>query len=109
MKQVKNNLRWKKILLIMPNYRMRETNRFIQRIYPPIGLMYIASYLTELDVEVKIIDSKIENLTHKQLRKKIKDYNPDIVGVSVLVCSSLKVCFDIAKIVKNVNKNSIVV
>ena len=103
------NLKWKKILLIMPNYRMREANRFIQRIYPPIGLMYIASYLKELNVQVKIIDAKIENLDNKQLKAQIKEFNPDIVGVSVLVCSSIKICNDIAKIVKILNANTTVV
>lgn len=103
------NLKLKKVLLIMPNYRMREANRFIQRIYPPIGLMYIASYLSDLNVEVKIIDAKIENLNNKELKTRIKEYNPDIVGVSVLVCSSINICNDIAKMVKKVNKNSIVV
>lgn len=103
------NLRWKRILFIMPNYRMREANRFIQRIYPPIGLMYIASYLNDLNVQVKIIDAKIENLDNKQLKNKIKEFNPDIVGISVLVCSSIKICNDIAKMVKNLNKNTTLV
>ncbi|MFW9968676.1 MAG: B12-binding domain-containing radical SAM protein [Candidatus Odinarchaeota archaeon] len=93
----------------MPNYRMREANRFIQRIYPPIGLMYIASYLSDLDVEVKIIDAKIENLDDKRLKNRIKEFNPDIVGISVLVCSSIKICNDIAKMIKNLNKNITVV
>jgi anaerobic magnesium-protoporphyrin IX monomethyl ester cyclase len=88
---------------------MRDANRFIQRIYPPIGLMYIASYLDDLNVEVKIIDAKIENLNNKELKNRIKDFNPDIVGVSVLVCSSINICNDIAKMVKTINKNSIVV
>lgn len=103
------NLKWKKVLLIMPNYRMREANRFIQRIYPPTGLMYIASYLTDLNVEVKIIDAKIENLNNQELKTRITEYNPDIVGVSVLVCSSINICNDIAKMVKKINKNSTVV
>ncbi|MFX1410617.1 MAG: B12-binding domain-containing radical SAM protein [Promethearchaeota archaeon] len=102
-------LKWKKVLLIMPNYRMREANRFIQRIYPPIGLMYIASYLSDLNVEIKIIDAKNENLNTKELKDKIKEFNPDIVGISVLVCSSIKTCNDIAKMVKKLNKESIVV
>lgn len=102
-------LRWKKILFIMPNYRMEEANRFIQRIYPPIGLMYIASYLKDLDVDVKIIDAKIENLNNKQLKDRVKEYNPDIVGISVLVCSSIYVCNDIAKMVKRINKDITVV
>jgi radical SAM superfamily enzyme YgiQ (UPF0313 family) len=103
------SLKWKRILLIMPNYRMREANRFIQRIYPPIGLMYIASYLNDLNVQVKIIDAKIENLNNKQLKNRIKQFNPDIVGISVLVCSSIKICNDIAKMVKDLNNNTTVV
>lgn len=108
-KTEKSSRRWKRILLIMPNYRMPEANRFIQRIYPPIGLMYLASYLKDLDIEIKIIDAKIDNLTFKQLKDQIYDYNPDLVGISVSVSASIKMCYNIAKIVKNINENITVV
>lgn len=103
------NPKYKKILLIMPNFRMKEANRFIQRIYPPIGLMYLASYLSDLNVDVEIIDAKCQNLSFEELRKKIKAFNPDLVGISVLVSASINVCNEIAKIVKDVNKDAIVV
>jgi radical SAM superfamily enzyme YgiQ (UPF0313 family) len=88
---------------------MEEANRFIQRIYPPIGLLYLASYLSDLNVEVNIIDAKCHNLSYEELRKKIEAYNPDLVGISVLVSASINVCNGIAKIVKEVKKETTVV
>ena len=103
------NPKYKKVLLIMPNFRMKEANRFIQRIYPPIGLMYLASYLNDLGVEVEIIDAKCHNLSYEELRNKIEAFNPDLVGISVLVSASINNCNEIAKIVKEVKKDATVV
>ncbi|MFX0047368.1 MAG: B12-binding domain-containing radical SAM protein [Candidatus Hermodarchaeota archaeon] len=103
------NPKYKRVLLVMPNFRMKEANRFIQRIYPPIGLMYLASYLSDLNVEVEIIDAKYHNLSNNELRNKIKAFNPDLVGISVLVSASINNCNEIAKIVKEVKNDCTVV
>ena len=72
-------------------------------------MTYIASYLVDLDVEVEILDAKVKNLSHKQIRKKIEKYKPDIVGISVFVSAAINICYDIAKIVKDYNQNCTVV
>ncbi len=99
---------WKKVLLIKPNYRTTGWD-YYNMDFPPINLTYIASYLTDLNVNVEILDTKVKNLTFSQIKKKIEKFNPDIVGISVFVSAALKNSNNIAKIVKEVNPNCTVV
>lgn len=99
---------WKRILLIQPNYTATGWE-YYGMTFPPINLTYVAAYLEDLDVEVAILDAKVENLNYKQLKKRIQKFNPDLVGISVFVSASIKVCNDYAKIIKEVNPNCTVV
>lgn len=104
------NLRWKRILLINPNPHAVVSNIHYTRFdAPPLSLTYIASYLVDLEVDIEILDAKVKRLNYKQIKKKIRKFNPDIVGISVLFSSIIYICFDIAKIVKEINQNCIVV
>lgn len=103
-----NEFHWKRVLLIKPNYRTTGWD-YYNMDFPPINLTYIASYLTDLNVEVKILDTKVKNLNNSQIQKKIKKFKPDIVGISVFVSAALEISNTIAKIVKEVNPNCIVV
>jgi len=76
---------------------------------PPINLSYIASYLGDLDVVIEILDAKVKKLSSKQIRNKIIKFNPDIVGITVFVSAAINVCYEIAKIVKEINPYCIVV
>ncbi len=100
--------RWKRILLIRPNFTTGGWELYGLD-FPPINLTYIAAYLEDLDVEVAILDAKVENLNYEQTRKRIQEYNPDLVGISVFVSAAIKVCNDYARIVKEVNPNCTVV
>jgi len=64
-------------------------------IMPPIGLAYIASYLEKNGIEMKILDALVEDYSGKEFRDsmwyglaeqniiaKIKQFNPDFIGVS---------------------------
>lgn len=68
---------------------------------PPLGLCYIASFLKKhkKDSEVRIIDCLAENITLQELKKQIKQYCPQIIGVSATTVSYIysKNVFDIAK------------
>lgn len=99
---------WKRILLIQPNYTTMGWEYYGMK-FPPINLTYIAAYLEDLDVEVAILDAKAENLNYKQLKERIQKFNPDLVGISVFVSASIKVCNNYAKIIKEVNPNCTVV
>lgn len=99
---------WNRILLIKPNYRSDGWD-YYNLDFPPINLTYIASYLSDLDVQVEILDTKVNDLNFKQIKKKIKKFNPDIVGISVFVSAALKASLSIAEIVKTIDPNCKVV
>lgn len=103
-----HSYKWKRILLIKPNYRTTGWD-YYNMDFPPINLTSIASYLTDLEVEVNILDAKILNLNYRKLKKKIAKFNPDLVGVSVFVSASINLCYDVARAVKEVNPDCVVV
>jgi len=70
---------------------------------PPLGLMYVAAYLKrESDCSVKILDCQVEQISHHDLIQKIKEENPDFVGLTVMTFSLLAVLKTI-KIIKKVD------
>ena len=55
-------------------------------IYPPLGLAYIASVLEEAGYsKVKVLDANMMRLRNEEVMKKVVEYDPDIIGVSVNV------------------------
>ena len=110
-----------KILLINPPL----TGNFsagIGTIKTPLGLAYIAAYLEKFGYKPKILDcmayyehiERLENenfrvgLPEKKIIKKIKEFSPDIVGISGSFTVYEKNSLDIAKLVKE-NSNALVV
>ncbi len=84
---------------------------------PPLGLMYIASYIKEkTDFEVKILDCEIEKINYlpampskalqagNDLEDKIKNINPDVVGITAMTFTLIDV-IKTAKIIKKINNN----
>ncbi|MBD3197567.1 MAG: radical SAM protein [Candidatus Lokiarchaeota archaeon] len=102
------NHKWKRILLIKPNYRAVGWD-FYNMNFPPINLSYIASYTSDLDVEIDILDAKVKNLSIQQIKRKIQTFNPDLVGISVYVSAAINLSNQIAEIVKEVEPNITVV
>jgi radical SAM superfamily enzyme YgiQ (UPF0313 family) len=71
---------------------------------PPLGLLYIAGYLKQKrdDLEVRIIDGPTENLNRVQLEAVIKEFNPEIIGVSAMSFTVID-ALETAKIAKKNN------
>jgi radical SAM superfamily enzyme YgiQ (UPF0313 family) len=73
--------------------------------YPPLGLLYIAAYMMEnSDHEVSVIDAHVSKFTYEQLEHRIKEINPDLVGIHATTFT-LKDAILTAKIVKKINLN----
>ena len=53
---------------------------------PPLGLLYIATFLKEKGVQVKVIDACIQGHTLKELTEEILRENPDVIGFSAMTC-----------------------
>jgi len=49
---------------------------------PPLGLLYIGAVLEKEGYEVRIVPADILKLSWRKIRKEIRDYDPDVVGVT---------------------------
>ncbi len=66
-----------KVLLSMPlNVRTNKEDN------PPLGLAYLAAVLINEGHSVKIIDPDVEEYNEKRFIKKVKQINPDVVGIT---------------------------
>jgi radical SAM superfamily enzyme YgiQ (UPF0313 family) len=56
---------------------------------PPLGIMYIAAYLRQkFDVEIRIVNQKINNISNDDLVKQAKEFGADIIGLGMLTTSA---------------------
>lgn len=87
-----------KVLLIKSAYR-RLHNKGVT---PPLGIMYLASYLREKEkgVKLKIIDTRVEKV---DIGKAVSEFCPDVVGISAITVESPKM-HQIAEEVKKVSE-----
>lgn len=110
------------ILLIFPTCTIFE-GKETKRAAPPMGLTYLASVLKE-NYNVRILDTIAEGFEHEEkvsdgrirygmsfdsIKKVITDFKPDVVGVSALFSSQCEESYHICRIVKEVDRNIIVV
>lgn len=79
------------ILLISPPHKNLVTTTIPTRInkergyQPPLGLLYLASYLKQNSGHrITVIDSEAEGLDYPQLKQRIEQLRPDLVGVQAL-------------------------
>ncbi len=62
-------------------YKLIKAKTKQKQVWPPLGLMYIASNLRYAGHEVKIVDAEVDDLTLPQIMNEIMSFNPDVVGV----------------------------
>ena len=85
-----------KILLIVPN--SRQVYKSIR-----LGVLYIASSLRKEGVTtMKIIDARHEGLSHKEISRRIKDFSPELVGISGLSMEATEV-HKLARLAKEID------
>lgn len=99
-----------KILLINPPYvgnintwTPDSTNQAIGK-QPPLGLAYLAAVLKENGYPVVILDINALDLREGQLRKKIQDIRPDVVGITVMTLLAQN-AIKVARLIKEVDSN----
>lgn len=87
-------------MLIKNNYQTLGYD-FYDAAFPSLALEYIAAYIEDIPgVAIQLIDAKAENLSKGQLTKRIYDFNPDLVGLTVPVTSAIDNVIEVAKIAK---------
>jgi len=118
----------KRVLLVVPpDTRPPDmlTDRVRIGMVPPLGLGYIAVVLEQQGIDVKILDCVAEKfgesylygdrvetrygMTDGEIWINIKDFNPDMVGVSCLFSNKAFDAHNVCRIAKEVNPNIITV
>ncbi len=98
----------KKLLLTYPNQRWQKFDVNTVWNLNPMTLCLLAAMVSDL-VDVRVVDSQFRNLSKEQFQKELVDYHPDMVGISVL-SSEFGQTLDItAALVKEYDKNCIVI
>lgn len=107
----------KKVMLINPPGKIAITSqgsRERKLAVPPLGLAYLAASLARAGIEVDILDVLIEGYENEQLadntityglsesdiRKRIREFNPDMIGVSCLFSNRGEDALNLCKIAK---------
>jgi magnesium-protoporphyrin IX monomethyl ester (oxidative) cyclase len=112
-----------KILLIRPPYSA-DTRSLAKLADFPLGLAYICAVLEKEGHRVAALDALIEGfdleswqgrhlirygLPDDELKKRIRDFSPDIVGVSCLFSTQADNAHNVCKIVKEISKSILTV
>jgi radical SAM superfamily enzyme YgiQ (UPF0313 family) len=98
------------LLIYPPTYNMLKTNvpEIIDEetgLYPPLGLMYVASYVEKnTDHRIEILDTQVERMTYDEIAQNIKLRGPDIVGIQTTSFTFIDVIIT-ARIAKKIDKN----
>ncbi|HII71281.1 TPA: radical SAM protein [Candidatus Woesearchaeota archaeon] len=75
---------------------------------PPLGLLYVAAYLIENSKgskhKVKVLDASVEGLGFEDIKERIANLRPDIIGMTAMSFTLLD-CLKIADIAKKIDKD----
>lgn len=66
-----------KVVLIIPNF-----DSYL--VAPQLGILYLSAYLKKHGINTVIIEGLRDNLTCEEILERIKQENPDIVGIHCL-------------------------
>jgi anaerobic magnesium-protoporphyrin IX monomethyl ester cyclase len=111
-----------RVLLINPP-RIQPKSWGKPNVFQPIGLAYVAALLEQLH-KVSIIDAPTEGLrnleqvdgatyrvglSNKEIANRIKQWSPDVVGINVPFAGWCKTAFEVASIVKGIDKDIVTI
>ncbi|MCJ7582065.1 MAG: B12-binding domain-containing radical SAM protein, partial [Candidatus Aminicenantes bacterium] len=74
-------------------------------VYPPMGLLYIASYAKKVlsdDFHIEILDTQVEEMNSGQIRTHLERKKPDVVGISCMTFLLIDV-LNVARLAKEIN------
>lgn len=83
-------------------------NKYDTPNYPAIALGYLYSYLKAKQVDVHVIDTKLERLSLEAVIKRTQDIKPDIIGISSMT-HEISTCGELCDLLKKLNSNIITV
>lgn len=74
-----------KVFLLAP---YPEISNIATTQYPPLGLLYIGGAVQDIVEEMQILDANILKLSIDEVIKRIKEFAPDVLGISVNVVTA---------------------
>ena len=93
------------LLLVPPKINNIDRDTGADQLAPPAGLAYIASYLKNKGINVKVIDAQAEKLDIKSFKEKIRETAPLVVGITVHCSVQITEAHLTAKLVKEISSN----
>lgn len=75
---------------------------------PPLGILSLASMIRKYGYPVKVVDAHADGLNIEQIKQIIKDYQPDVVGVTAMTVM-ISAAAEIANAVKEVDSNIVTI
>ena len=111
-----------KILLISPHNII--TKGYREDLVPPLGLAYLAAILEQEQYEVKVLDLAAEDFYHREemengcivvglsyeeTKNRIRDFKPDMVGVSCLFSTQFNDMLKLCELAKRLDKKIVTV
>ncbi|MBI5465411.1 radical SAM protein [Candidatus Gottesmanbacteria bacterium] len=110
-----------KILLIYPPVTIYGPGKVSP--HPPLGLAYLAAYLEKRSYQIAILDCLADGkyqikvrgkftrvgLTEAEIKKRLKEFNPRVVGISVMFTAFASDAYRLASLVKQVLPKAFVV
>lgn len=115
--------RLQKVLLIQPPAFSNDT-RSDMNPNAPLGIAYIAAMLERGGFEVQILDAFIEGwaqetrvnsdkilvgLSYEEIKTTVASVNPDVVGITSMFTSQRRNAHEVAKLVKSVDRQIVVI
>jgi len=100
------------ILLINPPFNLSSTSPYSKTgaTLPPLGLLYIASYLRQIHPEysINVLDSPSFKLSSNDFENKLNEFKPDIIGISIYTTSFPSI-IETINTIRNIHPNSKIV
>ncbi len=96
----------KKVMLFTPPESTIKDAKQIESKWPRIGLSYIAAYLREGGVKVKVLDCKALELDMKRVAEAIKEFYPDILASGPFT-EEIFVTYKVFKLAKDLKRDII--
>lgn len=96
-----------KVLLINPSFdRSRQYGHLNRLVKPglPLSIGALAGYLQAQGVEVKVADDQVDDLSLSGVRNMLKEFLPDIVGMTCLTPNVFRV-FELAGFIKGYSED----
>ena len=118
---MKSERKINKIMLISPRYTLYKKD--VRRCIPPLGLACLAAFLEQNGYELRILDVANEGysnvkekgdfvtygLSDEEIKAKILEFGPQIIGVSGIFSTQSKNMDEIFKLIKKIDTNIITI